>query len=175
MQVALAIPDLSLAETKALTLLAEGFSLEECAGQMDVRESELAALVHALDLLGILVVPTEKENPGPPSSPVEQNEDRPLGSPEAQRARIQAKMEQVREGDYYSLLGVRPTSSQREIQAAYEQVRRSFDDQSLSEDVRVGFARELLLIRQALDEAAAVLTHPRYAALYREALSKERK
>ncbi len=164
MQRALALPDLSVAESRALTMLGEGLSLGECARRTGIGETELAALIHGLDILGILMAPDRRVERAPS-----------LGSPRAQAVRIEAKLDQVREGDYYSLLGVLPTASLREIRAAHEQMRQSFEDATLAEEVRTQFAEELTLIREALDEALAVLTHPRYATLYAEAFLKDRK
>ncbi len=165
MQVALSACNLTPSEHRALTLLTQGLSLAETARKVDMEDQDLAALVHALDMLGLLTAPDASTTTGAPSG----------GSPQAQAERIAAKLEQIREADYFSLLGVRPTASLREIRAAYEQVKASFADEFLDKEILELHDSEILLIREVLDEAVAVLTHPRYAALYAEAFLKHHK
>ena len=91
----------------------------------------------------------------------------------AHEERISSKLEEARTGDYFTVLGLPPRASVYEIEKAHAGMLRNFSEEILPPTLFESKRRELAQIRRAIDEAAAVLTHPRYGRLYRRALEKD--
>ncbi len=151
-------------ERQALLLATQGLPLAEAARRAGLPLGDLARLAFGLTLLGFLerTEGPHQQEPGPSLS-------EPALSIQAHRERVLAKLEQVREADYYSLLGLSPQASAREVEEACERLKASFSEPTLPQQVAQEFSRELELLHKVLDEARAVLTHPKYAKLYAEA------
>jgi len=87
------------------------------------------------------------------------------------RQRIAAKHAQVRESDYFVLLGLRPDASHYEVMRAYERCREEFRKEAFSPELASELASELEEIGEVLDEALLVLRDDQRRTVYRETLT----
>ncbi len=155
-------------ERQALLFATQGHSTAEAARRAGVPMGELARLIHGLTLLGFLE--RAGEPLGQAAGPSPSSEHLPL---DAHRDRVLAKLEQVREADYYALLGLSPGAGPREVEEACARLKASFSEPALPRQVAQEFSEELELLHKVLEEARAVLTHPKYAKLYASAFRSD--
>lgn len=133
-------------------------------------DSEMACVVHALALLGVVeIIPALPSVHTTQSRKPEDDESRALDE-EAIRSRIRARMELVEDGDYFAILGIHRTATSYEVRRAYLELRRAFEPSrilvpNLRElDVDV---RKILLV---LDEAYEILHDGPRRERYRRAI-----
>ena len=93
---------------------------------------------------------------------------RATAAPEAQvnAESIRHKLKQVRHEDYYVILEVRRGAEGTTIKQAYQRLMTRFDPQGLEFEVSRQFFHELAEIRDAFEDAWAVLGEPRLRQAY---------
>ncbi len=108
----------------------------------------------------ILSSPPKRQKP----TPIDHSVDRRLDPP----SRLRALARLVRANDYFTILGVTPTSAPDEVRAAHRRLTELIDTDVISVDPDlVELARE---IRRSLDEARDVLADPTLKAAYQQHL-----
>jgi hypothetical protein len=124
----------------------------------------LASVLLVLVALGVLdaLAPTEAESLPPP--PRDELDD------EALRARVQARLALVEEGDYFAVLGVSRGATPYEIRRAYLELRRSFEPSRILSPTTADLADTIRLIIEVLDEAFEVLRDATRRDRYRRAI-----
>ncbi len=128
-----------------------------------------APLLYALVELGVLEVlspaRSAQQDAAPPAAPVTDQLDE-----EALRARIQARMSLVREGDYFAVLGVSRGATGYDIRRAYLDLRRSFEPSRILSARTADLRDEVDTICEVLDEAYEILRDQLRRDRYRRAL-----
>jgi hypothetical protein len=126
---------------------------------------ELAAVLYALVALEVYaVVPRKGAALGRVDEPFD-----PLDV-DAVRERVKARLALVHEGDYFSLLGLRPSATGYEIRRAYVELRRFFEPSRLLTPATTELAGDIELILEVLDEAYQVLRDPHRRSRYKRAI-----
>lgn len=160
---------LSDAERAALKAMDGELTLREIAGMVPIGEAELYPLAYAATVLGA-VMPRGagdiRAHGGEPV-PVAQRRDLTID-----RQRVAAKHAQVREGDYFSLLGLRRDATPHEVLRAYERMRVDFGRAAIAEEVARELEEELGEIRELVEEAYQILGDDELRAAYRESLEQ---
>ncbi|MBN1960256.1 MAG: DnaJ domain-containing protein [Deltaproteobacteria bacterium] len=85
------------------------------------------------------------------------SKDGASGADAIDRARISDKLEQVRNDDYFKILGVTRSATTFEIDRAYERISGEFQPQRFSSKIQEDMYDELFEIEQVLREARQVL------------------
>lgn len=85
----------------------------------------------------------------------------------AEPEEIRRKLKEVRHENYFEVLNLLPTSDGDEVRAAYRRLRRRFERDRLDSETAERFEAELEEIRDAFDDARAVLGDDELRALYR--------
>jgi hypothetical protein len=146
-------------EALAIRGAAGGASLAELGG-------DLAPICAALVALGVLVARAPRHpSPAPPAAVVFDANDA-----EAVRKRVAARLALVREGDYFSLLGVARDATAYEIRRAFVALRRAFEPARVVTGATVDLADDVALIVEVLEEAHDVLRDPVRRDRYRKAI-----
>jgi hypothetical protein len=127
---------------------------------------DLAAVLCALAALQILVATPRRR--GAPKR-VEDEAFDPLDA-DAIRRRVEARMALVQEGDYFALLGLKPSATGYDVRRAYLELRRVFEPARLLTAATADLADEVELIVEILDEAYQVLRDPQRRNRYRRAI-----
>ena len=86
------------------------------------------------------------------------------------RQRIEAKHAQVREGDYFALLGLRPDASAHEVRRAYERTREDFAPTAFAAEVASELGAQLAEICEVVNEAMRVLGDDKLREAYRASI-----
>jgi hypothetical protein len=73
------------------------------------------------------------------------------------RQRVAAKHAQVRNGDYFALLGLGRDASAHEVLRAYERARREFSPETIGRELADELSAELAEIREVVEEAREIL------------------
>lgn len=135
-------------------------------GDVVEREGEdLASVVLALcelEVLSALAAPRRTAGEEAPK-------DDPLDD-EAVRARVQARLALVREGDYFSVLGVARDATAYEIKRAYLDLRRTFEPTRLLTARTIDLADDVRLLLEVADEAYDILKDATRRERYRRAI-----
>jgi hypothetical protein len=126
---------------------------------------EIVGVLRALTELEVLSVlsPLRRE-PTP-----KKDEPDPLDE-EAVRKRVQARLALVREGDYFSLLGISKEATSYEIKRAYLALRRVFEPSRLLTAQTADLHDDVVLIVEVLDEAYDILRDGHRRERYRRAI-----
>ncbi len=95
--------------------------------------------------------------------------DDPLDD-EAVRARVRARLALVREGDYFSVLGVAREATAYEIKRAYLDLRRTFEPARLLTARTVDLMDDVRLLLEVADEAYDILKDTTRRERYRRAI-----
>ncbi len=155
-----------------LVTRARGGSLGELLARAP--DAEIASVVHALSLLGILDVLPAAETP----APIRLTEARGAAydleaaalDDEAIRARVRARMELVDEGDYFSLLGVPRDATSYEVRRAFVELRRAFEPTRILSPRLVDLELDVKKIVGVLEEAYEILRDVARRERYRKAI-----
>jgi len=142
-----------------------GARLGDTLGRMG---SELAPVLLGLVALGALeCLPAE-----PPKDGERVAAEAPFDplDVEAVRSRVRARLALVREGDYFSLLGVPPDATEYEIRRAYVGLRRTFEPSRLLTAATADLSDDVRLIVEVLEESYEILRDPHRRSRYRHAL-----
>jgi len=73
------------------------------------------------------------------------------------RGRIRARLEQMRDCDYFEILGVSRFATPFEVERAYSRSRREFSSERFSDRLRAEYGEELTEIERVLEDARQVL------------------
>lgn len=131
-----------------------------------VPESDLAPLLYALWLLGVINVVASVQGRAPHrSSPPDAIDE------EAVRERIRARIQLVDEGDYFALLGVPRSATGYEVRRAYLDLRRAFEPTRVLTPGLVDLAEDLRRIASVLEEAYEILGDSARRERYRRAIA----
>ncbi len=159
--------ELTNAEKRVVEKLSAGMDLAEAAEASEVNIYEAAVPAYAAVLLG----DAKKQGPGEKTG--RQVEEPQVSSPvflEAHEERITSKLEDIETGDYFTILGISRRSVPYEVKSSHKAMTRNFSKEVIPKELMEKRREDLETIIKALDEAAAVLTHPRYGPLYRRAM-----
>ncbi|MFO0612954.1 MAG: hypothetical protein U0414_10220 [Polyangiaceae bacterium] len=128
-------------------------------------ESDLATVLWALVEMGVLTVHAavreEGEAPKPLVDPLDE---------EALRSKVRARVALVKEGDYFSLLGVPRAATAYDIKRAYLELRRAYEPSRLLTAATIDLLDDLKLILEVLDEAFEILRDTNRRERYRRAI-----
>lgn len=127
--------------------------LDTFAAQLDLDPSELERPEFPMPRRGATL--TE------PSAPPDEIELDP--------AAVERKLQQVRHESYFAILDVEPQASFAAIRDAFETLRRQYASERVPDDVTRRFAAELDEIRDAIEDAWAVLGNETLRGRYAEA------
>jgi hypothetical protein len=147
---------------QALVRAAPGRTIGEL---LPASEGDLATVLWALVELGVLGVHAASE-------PVAR-EERPSADPldeEAVRQKIRARVALVREGDYFSLLGVPRSATAYDIKRAYLELRRAYEPSRLLTAATADLLEDVKLVIEVLDEAYDILRDGHRRERYRRAI-----
>jgi hypothetical protein len=86
------------------------------------------------------------------------------------RQRIEAKHAQVREADYFALLGLRADATAHEVRRAYERTRDDFAPGAFAAEVASELGAQLAEIGEVIDEAMRVLGDDELREAYRASI-----
>ncbi len=87
---------------------------------------------------------------------------------EVERQRLHAKMSQIEDADYFTILGVDRGASAHEIDRAYSALKSDFAPEKFAEPIRFEFAAAIDEIQEVLSEAHRVLRDPEVGPSYRQ-------
>lgn len=132
-------------------------------------DPEIASVVHALALLGIVEVVPSLEASRPSRKDAGAEDARALDE-EAVRARVRARLELVEDGDYFAILGVARTSTSYEIRRAYVELRRAFEPSRILAPPLADLDVDVRKILAVLDEAYEILRDGPRRERYRRAI-----
>jgi hypothetical protein len=154
------------AESELVTR-ARGGTLGELLGRAP--EAEIASVVHALALLGVLdVVPAAEGSRATPASHADV--EAAALEDEALRARVRARLELVEEGDYFAVLGVSREATSYEIRRAFVELRRAFEPSRILTPRLAELADDVRKIVLVLEEAYEILRDAGRRERYRRAI-----
>lgn len=132
-------------------------------------EADIAAVVHALALLGVLdVVPAVDAARASELRSAEVEAD--ALDEEAIRSRIRARLELVDEGDYFSVLGVSRDATSYEVRRAFVELRRAFEPSRILSPRLADLADDVRKIIVVLEEAYEILRDSARRERYRKAI-----
>jgi hypothetical protein len=141
---------------------AAGRTVGELASEGD---GDFVTVLWALVELGVLsahvAAGAPREEPRPEPDPLDD---------EAIRSRVRARVALVREGDYFSLLGIPRAATPYDIKRAYLELRRTFEPARLLTARTVDLIEEVQLIIEVLDEAYDILRDANRRERYRRAI-----
>ncbi len=131
-------------------------------------EPDVAAVLYALDLLGVVEMVRaigEGRLPSPvaPAGPDSLDE-------EAVRARVRARLQLVDEGDYFALLGVPRSATSYEVRRAFVDLRRAFEPARILTPQIADLNLDVRKIAVVLDEAYEILKDNARRERYRRAI-----
>jgi hypothetical protein len=140
-------------------------------------EPDIAAVVHALALLGVLdvlapTVPPRTMSARSAPSQATQTVDLEASAldEEAVRARIRARLELVDEGDYFAVLGVSRDATSYEVRRAFVELRRAFEPSRILSPSLSDLADDVRKIVIVLEEAYEILRDVARRERYRRAI-----
>jgi hypothetical protein len=142
-----------------------GARLSDTLGRLG---GEVAPMLLALAALGVIAC-----HPPPPERGAEDGVAEAAFDPldvEAVRERVRVRLGLVREGDYFSLLGISPSATEYEIRRAYVVLRRAFEPARLLTAATADLADDVRLIVEVLEESYEILRDPHRRSRYRKAL-----
>jgi hypothetical protein len=156
-----ALPEHELAHVNR----AHSTSLEETLESASA--PDLAAVLYALVELGVLerrmVEPGRRPTPDVPPPPDDIDDA-------ALRARINARLALVEDGDYFAILGVGREATAYDIRRAYKELRREFEPGQALTPGTADLGDEVETIVEVLDEAFDILRDQVRRERYRRAL-----
>jgi hypothetical protein len=146
---------------------ATGRSVQELTSEAPDRDRP--ALLYALALLGIIeVLPSV----GGSSDELEGEAARAADAIDADaiRARVQARMQVVEDGDYFAVLGVSHAATSYEVRRAFLELRRTFEPSRILKPEVADLAEDVRKIVTVIEEAYDVLRDEARRARYRSAI-----
>lgn len=135
-------------------------------------DAEIASVLHALALLGVIDVIPAAESARPATTSSSDLETAALDD-EAIRARVRARLELVEEGDYFSVLGVPRDATSYEIRRAFVELRRAFEPARLLSPRLADLADDVRKIVVVLEEAYEILRDAARRERYRRAIDAQ--
>lgn len=149
-------------EERAVALGAAGKTVAEACPDPN---AELVSVLRALVELEVLSVqvPARAAPHAPRAQPDPIDDD-------AVRSRVRARIALVREGDYFSLLGVGRAATSYEIKRAYLDLRRTLEPSRLLTAKTADLHADVMLILEVLDEAYEILREEPRRERYRRAI-----
>ncbi len=144
-------------------------TLREIGGMIPIDDAALYQVAYAAIVLGAVLPRRAGDIRAHGGEPVPAAQRRDLA---IDRQRVAAKHAQVREGDYFSLLGLRPDATSHEVLRAYERMRVDFGRTAIAEEVAEELASELAEIRELIEEAFQILGDDQLRDAYRESLEQ---
>ncbi len=152
---------------RELVARARGGTLGELLARS--KDRELASVVHALALLGVLdIIPAVHPNVSPPAAVADA--EAALLDDEAIRARIRARLALVDEGDYFSVLGVSREATSYEVRRAFLELRRAFEPSRILSPRLLDLEGDVRKIVVVLEEAYEILRDNARRERYRRAI-----
>lgn len=135
-------------------------------------DAEIASVVHALALLGVLDVlealPVIEARPSAPRDATDL--EAAALDDEAIRARVRARLELVDEGDYFSVLGVSRDATSYEVRRAFVELRRAFEPTRILSPRLIDLTDDVRKIVVVLEEAYEILRDGARRERYRRAI-----
>ena len=149
---------------------ARGLSLEQLGGAG--AGADIASLLYALSLLGVVTVATPA---AVDSEPHAAHRAEPAGDVDALdltavRERVRARRELVAEADYFTLLGLSRDATGYDVRRAYLELRRSFEPSHILTPELLDLDADVRTIVLVLDEAYEILRDAARRERYRRAL-----
>jgi hypothetical protein len=144
-----------------------GRSVHELSSEVPTRDRP--ALLYALALLGVIeVMPAigqaDEALDGEMARAAEAIDS------DAIRARVQARMQVVEDGDYFAVLGVAHTATGYEVRRAFLELRRAFEPSQILKPEVADLADDVRKIVTVIEEAYDVLRDEARRARYRLAI-----
>ncbi len=149
-------------EEAAAVKNAAGRTLREIVSGLD---AEFPSVLRALVELDVVTLLT----PARRDTATRKDETDPLDE-EAIRQRVRARMALVRDGDYFSLLGVGKDATAYEIKRAYLDLRKMFEPARLLTAATADLHEDVSLIVEVVDEAYDILRDGHRRERYRRAI-----
>ncbi len=131
------------------------------------RETDMASVLYALSLLGVIEVMRSIE--APREGDISRADVDALDE-DAIRDRVRARLALVDEGDYFAVLGVSKSATGYEIRRAFLELRRAFDPARLLTPVVADLAPDVRKIIVVLEEAYEILKDAARRERYRRAI-----
>jgi hypothetical protein len=131
------------------------------------RETDMASVLYALSLLGVIEVMRSIE--APRTDDISRADVDALDEG-AIRDRVRARLALVDEGDYFAVLGVSKVATGYEIRRAFLELRRAFDPARLLTPVVADLAPDVRKIIVVLEEAYEILKDAARRERYRRAI-----
>ncbi|MCK5797251.1 MAG: hypothetical protein KAI47_08715, partial [Deltaproteobacteria bacterium] len=164
----LAVADLEADELEVTKVLAGEQTIGGILGLGSLDELRTYQLVYALQVLDLVILRGEGVR-----DPYDDDASQRWGRESSvDGRRILAKMAQVKEGDYFAILGLRSDVSRREIVQAYRRLREELDPRELAPELIEEHGDALFAIREVLEEAFAVLGDDGLREAYRDAIAE---
>ncbi len=132
-------------------------------------DTDIATVLYALSLLGVVSVPRAIGGADAPDGDANQAGVDAIDE-EAIRARVNARLEVVNEGDYFQLLGVAHDATGYEIRRAFLELRRAFEPSRLLTPQVADLADDVKKIVAVLEEAYDILRDAPRRERYRRAI-----
>jgi len=141
-------------------------------------EREIACILHALVLLGVLdILPAAESHDGDNHAHDHiSTRDQALFEQalaidaHAVRTRVTTRSALVDEGDYFAILGVSPEATSYEIRRAFTELRRSFDPSRILSAATLDLADDVAKIIAVIEEAYEILREPARRERYKRAI-----
>jgi hypothetical protein len=131
------------------------------------RETDMASVLYALSLLGVIEIVRSIEGPRTDDA---SRADVDALDEGAIRDRVRARMALVDEGDYFAVLGVSKSATSYEIRRAFLELRRAFDPARLLTVPVADLAPDVRKIIIVLEEAYDILRDAARRERYRRAI-----
>jgi hypothetical protein len=138
-------------------------------------DAEIAAVLHALALLGVVdVIPApdfvkSRDRAGAAAGDVNEADVAVLDE-DAIRARVRARLELVDEGDYFAVLGISRDATSYEIRRAFLELRRTFEPSRILTPRVADLTDDVRKIVNVLEEAYEILRDNARRERYRRAI-----
>ena len=133
-------------------------------------EPDVAAVLYALDLLGIVEMVRAIGEPRQPQIPAAPASTGDSLDEDAVRARVRARLQLVEEGDYFALLGVPRSATSYEVRRAFVDLRRAFEPARILTPQIADLNEDVRKIAVVLDEAYEILRDNARRERYRRAI-----
>jgi hypothetical protein len=135
-------------------------------------ETDLASIVYALELLGIVeMVRAIGDTRGASSSSATSGKSSgDVFDEDAVRARVRARMQLIDEGDYFAVLGISRQATGYEVRRAFVDLRRAFEPSRILTPQIADLSQDVRKIASVLDEAYEILRDSARRDRYRRAI-----
>ncbi len=148
-------------------------TVEQLARRFGFPAQDLCGLLAGVAVLGLLHVEDKGVERSSEGSPVLTGRRKLEHSFRMDSSRIADKMEQVKEGTYFTILGVSPNASGYEIRKAYRMLSGQFAMERFAIPELAQFQEDVGVILHVIGEAYEVLRNPTSREGYRQAIREE--